>query len=212
MVYPVVVLNPVTNDGYGNPIGSSYDQDVGSHRLLVNPGTVSVSVGPQVSGDPTNIVSDFVKNNGSPDLLVNGQQSPVIFTFDADSLKDIEIQQIRAGVSAPDIIFDGDSFAGSGSLSNGVLVELFVDGQAYEINNISINEDWLFFSNSGGGLLLNNTGPKDVMSAVFNFKPNCILKAGSSDKIRVTVRDRLNLGGSNALSYFQIKVFGIFEV
>jgi len=33
----VVVVNPATYDGYGNPIGSSYDQGVGSHRLLVSP-------------------------------------------------------------------------------------------------------------------------------------------------------------------------------
>jgi len=208
--YEVTVL--LDNDGYDSPV---------ANRLAVNVGSPTMNIGdmpdvvikPQFPGNPTRFSIDFVRNNGSPSLNVDGSDTPVVFSFDADAYQDTIVHELRVGVTTQDFVFDGTKFGLKDSLDNGVLIEVVLSGQAYELANIKLNEDWLFFSNSsaGVGTILNNTGPKDVMAVGFGFE-SVTLSAGSSDQIRVTIRDDLSGGGATALNYFQIKVFGSFEV
>ena len=80
-------------------------------------------------------------------------------------------------------------------------------GNEFVVFNILQNEDWLFF-NSPQGMVLNNTGPKDLMSAGFYFGESMTMYHGTNDQVRVTVRD--NLTGNQMPNFFRIKVFGIY--
>lgn len=251
----VVVLNPATVDGYGNPISVTRDESKDVNRIYSstvvegqahvelfdaneNPVTVllnddgytapsvtrlAVNIGsPEVGirGTPTFVLGQeipeefgdylqqFVENStGGIDLNVNGSITPVEFTVEADAYRSIQVNELRVALTCQDIIMDGGSFCSSPTLTNGVSIEVVSGDETFVVFNIRQNEDWLFF-NSPAGLTLNNTGPKDLMSAGFYFGKSMILNSGSGDKVRVTIRD--NLTGNQMPSFFRIMVFGIY--
>jgi hypothetical protein len=194
----------LSDDGYGAEVTNRLAVNVGSPTVGVR-GSPTVIIGQQVAESFDLYKQDFVKNNGSSNLNIDGSSSSVVFTFDAIQEHDIMVHEIRVALTCQDITMDGNSFCSGSKLSNGVLVEIIAQDILYHVYNITQNEDWFFF-NSPQGMLLNNTGPKDAMQAGFYFGNTITLKAGSSDKVRVTIRD--DLTGNNMPNFFKVKVFG----
>ena len=158
------------------------------------------------TGNVQQAVRAPVKNGGNSSLLVDGDPTPVVFTYPADSLKDLRIYEIRVVFSAGTTQFGAGKFGGIvGGLVNGLLMEIVSDGITSELAVIKINEDFLTLQPSVN-LLVDQTGSSDVITAGLNIGGLMVLKAGTSDVVRVTVRDDISLGGTNYLKCF---VYGL---
>jgi len=168
---------------------------------------VNVTVGQTIPADLNRYISALAVNGSSSNLIVDGSSTPVLFDHVADPTKDIAVSEVRLIASCQDITFDGVHFGGLATLTNGLLVQLINANGTQTIFNIKINENFLMFP-SPVGILLNNTGPKDVFSAGF-FLGNSILRAGTTDKVRITVRDNLTGGGSAQFDFLQARVYGV---
>lgn len=229
----VVVVNPISvTDGYGNPIGVTRRNNVnrllsdqvlfdsaghpigvlldGSvYRLQVEaslkPGT-TVSLGPTAT-NPQNLVRGFCTNGGSSNLLVDGDPTPVVFTFNADSTDDIYLTEIRFVFSDLEIAMDGKSFGSENDLDNGVLLQVTSDGNTSTLANIQINEDFGTF-NSPGGITYDRGGPEDFLAAGIHLGGSVVLKAGTADNVKITIRDDIN---DTSHKYFKCIVYGTKE-
>ena len=176
------------------------------HRLQtesrIAPGS-TINIGTGIPADPAALEIAFVTNGGSPNLLVNGSVTPVVFQFQPPVGVTLSVQQMLVVFTADDFSFDGDSFGPNALLTNGVKFEIDVGGVVTEIFNIKQNEDFLRVP--GRIPLVNNTGPKDVLGVAFAFGGLLQLSQAADDKILITVRD--NLTGVK-LKYFTVTVYG----
>lgn len=199
-------------DDAGNPINVL--NDGGIIRLQVQakfPPGQSVLVGNEMPTDPTNIVRQYMQTGGSAsDMKVDGSTTPVEFTYSADPTNDIRIYEVRFILGTQNIQFDGASFGSRTALTNGVLINIASNNGTVDsdVANLQISEDLLMFP-SPANVILNNTGPKDILVAGILLGGGPILKAGTSDKVTVTVRDDLTLGGAGELQTFKAQVFGV---
>lgn len=203
--YTATVLH--NDDGYSSPSVDRLAVNVGFPQVYMK-NIPTVIIGQRLPVDYANYVNTFIQNIGSANLIVNGSVTPVVFTFPADAYKDIQLSELRFAITTQDFTFDGKSFGSTTMLTNGVLVEIVAGGVTYFVANIKQNEDWLFY-NSPTGVTLNNTGPKDILAMGFFLGDNLVLKAGTSDCVRITIRDNLTGGGANELNYFRAKAFGM---
>lgn len=214
-ISPAVVLydansNPilVTNDGGDRRVGTdskvakgasalvyldAIDTSTGTGRLeatLLTPAGDPVSF-PSVS---ESIKNEFVLNTGSSDLLVDGSTTPVVFEYTSDPTHDIALQEIRFTMAANSITFGTDYFGSkSGPLTTGTLVEVVVASGAVALYNLKQNEDFVNFSSPGGFEWV--VSSKDMMTSDYVIGGGLVLRANSTDKVRVTVRDNLTAAG-----------------
>jgi len=162
------------------------------------------------AGDPVSfpsvsesIKNDFVLNAGSSDLRVDGSITPVIFEYLADATHDLALQEIRFTIAANSITFGTDYFGSkSGPLTNGMLVEVVVESGTVVLYNLIQNESFVNFSSPGGFEWV--VSSKDMMTSCSVIGGGLVLRSGSADKVRVTVRDDL----SSAAVYFKCYVKG----
>lgn len=150
----------------------------------------SVSIGAPVPENPGNIVQQKLLNGGSPSLRVNGSVTPVVFQFDADVTQDIKVGEIRMVFSASAIDMDGISFGPYTSLTNGCLLEIEADSTLVTLANLQRNEDFLFFP--GSLPFFDRSGVQDILAVSYNLGGAVKLIGGSSDFIRMTIRDNLS--------------------
>lgn len=181
-------------DEQGSPILTvSGTTTSGAVRLGVDatlaPGQSVSTIGVPVVA--SNIVRQKCKNGGSPDLLVDGSGSDIEFMFDADPTDHLAIQEIRFVFVAEALKTEGDKFGDKDDLSNGVLLEIRSGGVTTELANIQTTEDFLSFY-SPGGITFEQNGSKDFLVAGFYLGGAIQLKAGTSDFVKVTIRDDLS--------------------
>ena len=198
----------VLYDAAGNVITSITDiEDPAEKRLQTEarlaPGSI-VNIGTGVPADPGDLVISFLTDSGGDhNMLVDGSVTPVAFTFEPPTGVTISVQEILVIFTADDFAFDGASFGPNTALANGIKVETTLDGTTTEIFNIIQNEDYLRIP--GRIPLVNNTGPKDVLGAAFQFGGLLKLVQADGDNITITVRDDLT---SVKLKYLTATVFG----
>lgn len=198
----------VLYDAAGNAITSITDtEDPAEKRLQTEsrlaPGSV-VNIGTGVPADPGDLVISYLTDTGGGyDMLVNGSSTPVAFTFSPPIGETVSVQEILVIFTADDFSFDGASFGPNSALSNGIKVETTLDGTTTEIFNILQNEDYLRIP--GRVPLVNNTGPKDVLGASFQFGGLLKLVQADGDNVTITVRDNLT---SVKLKYLTATLFG----
>jgi hypothetical protein len=162
------------------------------------------------TGDPVSfpsvsesIKNDFVKNGTSTSLLVDGSTTPVVFEYLSDPTNDISLQEIKFTIASNSITFGTDYFGGtSGPLSNGLLLEAVVASGTIVLYNFLQNESFVNFASPGGFLWV--VSSKDMMTSAYQIGGGLVLRAGSADKVRVTVRDDLSSAGV----YFRCYVKG----
>jgi hypothetical protein len=179
-------------------------EDINQQRLQTEarlaPGS-QVNIGTGIPSDPSDLALDFCKNGGSENLLVDGT-TPVTFTFPADGIDDLAIQELMLVFAADDFEFDGASFGPNTALSVGVEIKTTISAVTTTVFTIKQNEDFLRIP--GRPPLVNNTGPKDILGASFGFGGLLKLAGGSADKIEVVVNDNLT---SVKFKYFTATVF-----
>lgn len=156
-----------------------------------------------VAPNPENIQNDFVKSGGSGDLLVDGDPTAVVFTYNADPSNDISILEVKFVIVSNSLTFGSDNFGGSaGPLANGVLVEVTSNGNTGTVFNLRQNEDFVNFASPGGFDWV--VSSKDMIYSTWLVGGGLKLKAGTSDNIKVTVRDDID----NVGVYFKCFVKG----
>lgn len=156
-----------------------------------------------VPPNPASIRNEFVLNGTNDSLLVDGDPTPVEFTYDADATYDISLQEIGFVMSARRITFGtGDFGRTNGPLTNGVLVQITSDGNTGTVAVLTRNESFVHFASPGGfGWIVSSL---DMMYSNYLIGGGLKLKAGTSDNVKVTVRDDI---GFCAL-YFKCEVKG----
>lgn len=159
-------------------------------------------------GDLTKVKIDFVRDSGgSENLLVDGSSAPVVFTFDADPTDDIFLSQIRYTAVTTRFDVGADSFMKEAALTNGVLVEITSNGLTSEVANFKISEDLIEFG-TPDQFEYSMTTLNDFIIGGIVFGGSIVLKSGTADNIKVTVRDDL-IKPSHEL--FRIKVVGLIS-
>lgn len=172
------------------------DTDTGQGRLkatLYTPEGETVALG-AVASTATAIRNDFVKNAGSPSLLVDGSGAPVVFTYDAHPTQDISLQEVKFVMASNSITFGMDYFgATSGPLTNGLLVEVTAGGVTGTVAVLYQNEDFVNFASPGGFEWV--VSSKDLLSSTWLVGGGLKLEAGSGDQVKITVRDDIDRAG-----------------
>lgn len=201
------VSQVVVYDKDGNPVGFLLDGLI--YRLQVEasikPGS-SINIG-QSSTDPTLLSVQKVLNGGSSNMRVNGSVTPVVFTVTADPTDDIALSELRFVLSSTSIVFDGISFGQIATLANGILVEITVNnGQFAQLANIKLNEHLLEFATTAGiNVATEFSGTNDVLVASYALGGSMKLKAGTGDKINITIRDNIT---AVQFKYLEASVYG----
>jgi len=201
----------VDNDGFqildvnGNPIISKDRGD--GDRLGVDatiaPGQ-SISLEP-VSSNVSQSFREYCENGGSEDLRVDGSSSAVDFVVNADATDDIRISEIRFLLTITNFRENGSMFGQDPELTNGILLSIRSNSIDKDLINITLSEHFReLFSHSG--TTVDRSGNNDVVSAGIYFGGAVSLVGGSSDYVRVRVRDDLT---DNEYKYFTCTVTGI---
>lgn len=180
-------------------------------RLAVNarlaPGQ-SIIIGNSVTPDLSKIKREYLMCSGcGTSMKVDGSVTPIIFEFEADETYDLELYELRFIFGAQDILFEGNKFASKAELPNGLLIEIVTEYGTYQVANIRINEDFLMLP-TPANYILNNTGPKDILVMGMSLGGAPKLRAGTSDVVRVTVRDDLD---ESEIATLKAQVFAVKE-
>lgn len=165
------------------------DTTTGVGRLKA---TLYTQVGDPVSFPSVSesIKNTFVMNGGSPSLLVDGSVTPVVFEYTSDPTHDIALQEIKFTMASNSVTFGTNYFGAiSGPLTTGLLVEVVVASGSITLYNLTQNESFVNFASPGGFDWIPSS--KDMMTAGYIMGGGLILRANTTDKVRVTVRDNL---------------------
>lgn len=199
-------------DPEGKEITSIPDvEDARVQRLhveaAIRPGsTIGIGIG---TADPTLIFRQKMMNGGgSSNMRVNGLVTPVVFQVLADPSVDILLSELRFVFSATAIVFDGAQFGQSfGTLPNGILAEILVNnGQPATLSNIQVNEHFLEFATvTGINVHTEFSGTNDVLVASYSLAGSMKLKANTTDKVKITIRDNIT---AVQFKYLQATVYG----
>lgn len=192
---PVAVEN---STGFARELYVISDRDLSSIKRLqveaeFKPGQV-VTLASSAPANATLIFSSALLNVGSPNMLVNGTLgSPIDFIVNSDPTQDIIISELRLVFSTNSFVYNGNSFGSRPALTNGILFDLIVNnGQAATLLTAKLNEDLLRFASSTGlNVLTDRTQATQLLITSFIFGGNMRLKAGTSDRIRIRIRDNL---------------------
>lgn len=142
-----------------------------------------------VPPNPESIKNAFILNGSNDSLLVDGSSTPVVFSYDADSTHDISVQELKFVVAANGITFGTDKFGVITKLTNGLLIELTANGNTGTVANLTTNECFAHLSSPGGFIWV--VSSKDMLAVSYVIGGSLRLKAGTADKVSVTVRDNL---------------------
>jgi hypothetical protein len=136
-----------------------------------------------------------LKDGSVESMLSNGLLTPKVYKIGADPVKNTRIYELRMTMSATHILTDGLHLGPMNTLANGILIEMKIDDVVYELGNMRVTED--FFSLVSGTMPVITRGSMDIMVSGIEFEsvnhaaPGLVLKAGSTDEVRITIRDSL---------------------
>ena len=164
--------------------------------------------------------TEYFTNSGSNDMRVDGSSTPVEFTVEAKSDRDIWVKLVSPFISDPGARLD--EFGNLPALTNGLDFKFKNDnlGEVIIQEEIQRNLDFFRFCHSTPGLGdgekaflldISGGGGSDSYAPVmdFSFTHGLIyglrLSKGSRDKLTFTVNDDLSTG----ITTFNIKAFGL---
>jgi len=173
-------------------------------KVELKPGT-SVQIGNFTGDDIGSVVRSFVEHSGSRDMNVDGSSTNVVFVYEASASVDIVVNELRLVASFDEMGFNSSgNFGLRSTLTNGVLVEVTSGGETVELANVTRNEEFLLFPSPS--IVLNTAGEADVV--VVSFPLGVTLSSGSSDNVKITIRDDITDSTSN-LWFFQGSIVGV---
>lgn len=197
---PITIINDVTTPA--------------NKRLLVEadikPGS-SVKVS-RFPSDPAAFVSTFLKNNSSKEMNVDGSTTPVDFIFNADPVYDIALDKIKFIFHCDSLPTGGDDFGSDGILDNGVKFDIILNSVTTELVVLNTNDDFLLFPQQGTQLPSYDGPIGDVLVASFDFDGAVVMSAGSSDQLKIIVRDDIRSNSKHKCNLFRAAVYGIKDL
>lgn len=156
-------------------------------QALLAPGS-TVNIGTSIPADPANLEIRFLEYSGSEDMLVDGS-TPVEFSFAPSAGQIIAVESLLIVFTADDFEFDGASFGPKTAMTTGIEFKLTINSTTTTVFTIKQNEDFLRIP--GRVPVINNSGPKDLLSAAFVFGGLVKLNGDDGDKISAIVNDDL---------------------
>ena len=157
-------------------------------------------------GFNTKSFSDLLKTDaGASNMKVDGSAASKVFHYSSDSTVDISVRCVRFVFSASSFIWNGAGFGkNSSGITNGILVQGIVnDGSSIDFMNIKMNEDFLRLPDG----IVDSAGATVVLAVTLTFGEGTILKANTSDKIKVTIQDDLT-GSLLGVNYLSATLYG----
>jgi len=172
------------------------------HNLGILGISGSVTVTPGAISD---LFIEKALNVASSDLLVDGSVTPVDFIIPANGTKDIFITDLRFVATAGGSIKFKQFLAKNTTLANGIMVTITSDGQTTVMPLITTTEDFrhTFALGSGEFGILSQPSADDLLAS---FVPlaSVVLKAGSSDEIKITIQDDLTTGMADLFEFIGV--------
>ena len=160
--------------------------------------------------DPKFFISSYLLSGSFYNMKVDGSSTNHVFTFSASGSLDIAVLEIRFLASALMFDWSGAGFGkrASPGLTNGIKIEMWINsGSHVPLNTIHINEDLL--RTFGETPVISQAGNNDVIVSSYKFSEGgLILKAGTTDRIDVTIGDDLT-NGALGLNYISATVFAV---
>jgi hypothetical protein len=147
------------------------------------------------------------ENNGSSEMAVNANGSPVTFSVLAESglgAKDLVCRELRFHGFDNGVV--PTKFMGlNGSLSTGVTVRITSDGNTTTFLPIKITADFdaHFAYGDGGKYRVDVSAGGDYLTATFSPRNPFILRKDSADKVEIIINDNLS-----QVSTLELVVFG----
>lgn len=172
-------------------------------QALLAPGS-TVNIGTSIPADPASLTISFLEQSGGGHtILVDGSTTPVELFYQPAAGKTVAVDSVLIVFAADDFEFDGLSFGPNTALTTGCEFKLTVDSSTTTIFTIQRNEDFLRIP--GRVPVINNTGPKDLLSAAFSFGGLVKLHGDDNDRVSIVVNDNLT---STKLKYFTATIYG----
>lgn len=188
------------------------DPDTASlKRVMVEsrlaPGS-AVSLAP-IPANPGLMVRDFLRNGGSKDMNVDGSGTPVAFTYDADATVDIALVEVRFIFNVDALNMKSDDFGSDIPLTNGCKFEVTSNGTTTELANFLVNEDFLALPARSAISTIYDGPSGDQLVASFYFGGQVKLYGGTSDNVKMTIRDEVDYGSTHKVKLFWAAVYGV---
>jgi hypothetical protein len=131
-----------------------------------------------------------------------------VFSYDADGTYDISIQEVHFTLVSNSITFGNDYFGStSGPLANGLLVQVDAASGTTDLYNLVQNESFVNFASPGGFQWI--VSSKDLLSSAYVIGGGLVLRAGTSDKVKVTVRDDIAAAGVYLKCFVKGNLLGV---
>ena len=205
-IHQVVIYDLNGNNLLGSKIAAeSLPVTIASDQAAI-PVTVGVAAS---SGSITEFLTSTGLPAGSHDMKVDAGGGDIPFWFPADATKDIIITGLRIVFSANAIDFDGGSFGKGGELSSGIEVSIIADNGLFTkvLANITLNEDFFRLLQFD----ISQAGTTDAMAATLPFQGRVVLTAGTSDEVRIKIRDNLT-GAAHGVNYLTATLYGVKDI
>lgn len=181
--------------GGGNQQVQIYDATNGPASVITDGSIKRLAVSTGTASTLTSTV-DFLRRSwpgGAYTMVVDGSVTPVVFYYPADALQDINLVSLNFAFSTGNFDWNGAGFGDGTGLANGILIEIVVNsGTTIVLGTVQLNEDLMRLASFNS---ITQAGTTDHLDAIFQFTGNMRLKAGTADRLRVTIRDNLTLAG-----------------
>jgi hypothetical protein len=136
------------------------------------------------------IVAVRLLNAGSEIMTVDGSVTPKVFSFPADATDDIFPVELRLMFVDNTTPFGENKFGTGSALTNGLLFEVISNGVLVQVGNVKVNDDFYLLTPATQARS-DQVGAFDWISVGINLANTAVLKAATSDVVRITVRDDL---------------------
>lgn len=212
-------VKALISDGSGSGrIAKVSDVLDGTNRLHVD---AVLAEGTRVSIVPVGVTADnlsglfrqFLSTDGTPtgpnSLIVNGSVTPQVFYLGTDPIKNTTLTEVRFTFTCLSIGWGGTDFGkGGGALTQGVKIELITNNGVYvDFGTIKVNEEFLMLP-VRTSVVLDQSGNRDVLALSIDLGGLAILRAGTDDRIQITVQDNLT-GGTRDINFFKFAAYGV---
>ena len=131
-----------------------------------------------------------VLNGSNDNMNVDGSVTPVIFEYQIPAIPSGYKSYIKsvAFVMVFDPINSYLDYGNIAELANGVLVEMFVDGDLKTLGNFKSSADWAMFFSEGPQIAQGGNRSEGQISGIANFDK---IEVFEDDIFQVTIRDNL---------------------
>lgn len=139
-------------------------------------------------------VRNFLLNAGSPNMVVNGSVTPVVFTMSIASGKIFSADELILTMSGSGNINDPAQFWTFAALTNGISTEQSLGGISLtQTGIIKSNIDLISFV--GADFIGKTLGTHNIVRGTIQFKTPISFNGTRGDYFRITIRDNLTSGG-----------------